>query len=67
MFKKKSRSLAMRRAAASRMWVRHRSVLIVPPEGGLESQCDSRKRLCFIHVTIKNGFWFYPKRYIIES
>jgi hypothetical protein len=57
----------MRRAAASRMWVRHRSVLIVPPEGGLESQCDSRKRLCFIHVTIKNGFWFYPKRYIIES
>ena len=27
--------------AASRMWDRHRSVVIVPPEGGLESRCAS--------------------------
>ena len=27
--------------AASRMWVRHRSVLIIPPEGGLQSRWES--------------------------
>ena len=38
--------------AASRMWVRRRSVVIVPPEGGLKSRRDSQ---CwwFIHVTVK--------------
>ena len=39
--------------AASRMWVRHRSVVMIPLEGGLESRRDSRKRLCFIYVTVK--------------
>ena len=39
--------------AASRMWVRHRSVVIVPPEGGLEFRWDSEMCWCFIHVTIK--------------
>jgi len=40
--------------AASQMWVRPRS----PPEGGLEFRRDSRKRLCTIHVTVKNSFGF---------
>ena len=38
--------------AASRMWVRHRSVVIVPPEGNLEFRWDSEMCWCFIHVTI---------------
>ena len=52
----------------SRMCVSHLSVVIVPPEGhgGLESGWDSRKRLCFIHVTVKivSGL---PYNSIIES
>jgi len=39
--------------AASRMWVKHRSVVIVPSEGGLEFRWDSEMCWCFIHVTIK--------------
>ena len=43
--------------ATSRMQVRPWSVVIVPPEGGLESRWDSRtpecSSLCFIHVVIK--------------
>ena len=39
--------------AASRMWVRHRSVVIVPPEGDLEFRWDSETCWYFIHVTIK--------------
>jgi len=39
--------------AASWMWGRHRSVVIVPPEGGLEFWWDSEMYWCFIHVTIK--------------
>jgi len=35
--------------AASRMWVTHWSLVIW---GGLECWWDSRKRLCFIHVTV---------------
>jgi len=31
-------------------------VVIGPLEGGLEFQCDSRNRSCFMHVTIKNCF-----------
>jgi len=52
--------------AASRMWVRHRSVLIIPPEGGLQSRWESWKRLCFIHVTVQivSGL---PYKIIIES
>jgi len=48
------------------MWVRRRSLVIVPPEGGLESRWDSQKRLCFIHVTVKivSGL---PYKIIIES
>jgi len=38
---------------ASWMWVSHRSVVMIPLEGGLESRRDSRKRLCFIYVTVK--------------
>jgi len=39
--------------AASRIWDRHRSVVIVPPEGDLESRWDSEMCWCFIYVTIK--------------
>jgi len=39
--------------AASWMWVMHRSVVIVPPEGGLEFRWDSEMCWCFVHVTIK--------------
>jgi len=41
--------------AASRMWVRHRSVAIVPPERDLQNWWDSEMPVCwcFIHVTIK--------------
>jgi len=30
--------------AVSWMWLRHRSVVILSPEGGLESRCDSQKK-----------------------
>ena len=52
--------------AASRMWVRHRSVVIVPPEGDLEFWWDSEMCWCFIHVTIKlvSGT---TRRSVIES
>jgi len=33
--------------AASRMWVRHRSVVIVPPEGGLEFSAGLTKKIVF--------------------
>ena len=39
--------------AASLMWVRHWSVVIVPPVGCLEIWWDSEMCWCFIHVTIK--------------
>ena len=39
--------------AASWMWVRHQSVVIVPPEGDLEFRWDLEMCWCFIHVTIK--------------
>jgi len=35
--------------AASQMWVGHRSVVIVPPEGDLEFWWDSEMYWCFIH------------------
>jgi len=35
------------------MWVRHVSVVIVPPEGDWEFRWDSEMCWCFIHVTIK--------------
>jgi len=38
---------------ASRMWVRHRSVVMVPPNGGLESRTDPEMCECFIYVTLK--------------
>ena len=46
--------------------VRHRSVVIVPPEGGLEFGLDSEMCWCFIHVTIKlvSGT---TRRSVIES
>jgi len=37
--------------AASRMWARHRSVVIVPPEGVLESRWDAVICWCFLHFT----------------
>ena len=49
----RSLSLFLSLCAASRMWVRHRLVVIVPPEGGLEFRWDSAMYWCFIHVTIK--------------
>jgi len=39
--------------AASRMWVRHWSVVIVPPEGDLKFWWDAEMCWCFIHVTVK--------------
>ena len=33
--------------AASRMWVRHRSVVIVPQEGGLEFSAGLTKKIVF--------------------
>jgi len=45
--------LVLSLCVASRMWVRHRSLVIVPPEGGLEFRWDSEMCWCFIHVTIK--------------
>ena len=41
-------------------------VLIVPPEGGLDSRWDSRKRLCFIHVTVKTVSGL-PYKIVMES
>ena len=52
--REKERQRARRRAserislcAASRMWVRHRSVVIVPPEGGLEFSAGLTKKIVF--------------------
>jgi len=53
--------------AASRMWVTHRSVVIVPPEGGLDSWWDSRQRLCFIHVTVSIVLGFQSDLQDIKS
>ena len=39
--------------SVSRMWVRHRSVVIVPLEGGLEFRWELEMCWCFIYVTIK--------------
>jgi len=39
--------------AASRMWVRHQSVVIVPPERNLEFRRDTEMCCCFIYVTVK--------------
>jgi len=56
--------------AAARMWVRHRSVVIVQPEGALESRCDSQNRSCYIslymyiHVCIYMYVYIYMYIYI---
>jgi len=39
--------LVLSLCAASRMWVRHRSVVIVPPEGGLEFSAGFTKKIVF--------------------
>jgi len=52
--------------ATTRMWVRHRSVVIVPLEGGLIFRWDSEMCWCFIHVTIKLVSGMTP-RSVIES
>jgi len=44
--------------AASRMWVRHWSVVIVPLEGGLEFSAGLTKKIVLIHVTVKNSLGF---------
>jgi len=41
-------------------------LIMIPPEGGLESRPDSRKRLCFIHVTVKIVLGL-PYKTIIKS
>jgi len=53
--------------AASRMWVRHRSVVIVPPEGDLEFRWDSEMCSCFIHVSIKLVSGITTQRSVIKS
>ena len=52
--------------AASQIWVRNRSMVIVPPEEDLEFRCDSEKSWCFIHVTIK-AFSGTTQRSVFES
>jgi len=51
-------SLLLSLCTASRMWVRHRSVVIISPRVVWNSRRDSRKRLCFIHVTVENSLGF---------
>ena len=48
------------------MWVRHRSLVIVPPEGDFEFWWDSDLCWCFIHVTIKLVLGM-TRRSVIES
>jgi len=48
------------------MWVEHRSVVIVPPEGGLEFRWDSEMCWCFIHITIELVLGT-TRRSVIES
>ena len=52
-------SVELSLCAASRMWVRHRSLVIVPPEGGLEFSAGLTKKFVFyIHVTVKISLGF---------
>ena len=53
--------------AASRMWVRLRSVLIVPPEGGLEFSAGLTKKMVFLlmsRLTNNSGLYY---KIVIES
>ena len=53
--------------AASRMWVRHQSVVIVPPEGGLEFSTGLTKKIVFYLCHGQQIVSDLPYKIVIES
>jgi len=53
--------------AASRMWVTHRSVVIVPPQGGLEFSAGLTKKIVFYSCHGQQIVSDLPYKIVIES
>jgi len=53
--------------SASRMWVRHQSVVIVAPEGGMEFSSGLTKKIVFLFMSRLTNSSGLPYKIVIES